>query len=358
LRFSPLEGRTDVDPECHDLTLKEELTQRGLLLPLRDALTSDVPAVTVASVDTAWDALHAQIRGDRAIANPGKQVSFPRAFGKQTLRASVGLGKHSLLAIGTAATAIALTLFTVIGWNQHSAHLEQRYHTRARERATVRLADGGTVILAPVTTLTVLGDAMTVMGEAYFTVTPRAHRAFVVQTDNAIMRVLGTRFTVRHYMQDSETQLVVGEGKVSVEDRRDGLSRDPQVVSTGMLARVDSTGIAITTGIQPSDYLGWTQGNLVFDRVPMRNVVAELERAYGMPIRIADTTLASRRVRTVVSLTEDPLDLVLESICAVVDAHVIRNEHAFVLLPGRAATRAPARAPAQLHSLPEKQYGK
>src|SRR5687768_8668644 len=66
------------------------------------------------------------------------------------------------------------------------------FSTGIGQRANVKLADGSVVIIAPATTLRVLGRSIDLSGEAIFTVTQRTGEPFIVRANNTVTRVLGT----------------------------------------------------------------------------------------------------------------------------------------------------------------------
>jgi ferric-dicitrate binding protein FerR (iron transport regulator) len=199
---------------------------------------------------------------------------------------------------------------------------------------------------------------------------PNSARPFVVRTQNAIVRVLGTHFSVRQYSGESESQIVVVDGRVALRRRRTEVPlsevslRNAQrghdaVLTARMLAQVSDSGIAVMSGIALREYMEWTNGTLVFNHIPLRDVATELSRAYGVPIRIADSALASRKIVTEVRVTADPLPIVLDIIAATMDAHCVRKDSTYVLLSGRLEHEVPSRPRQGEHFLqPEKTYGR
>jgi ferric-dicitrate binding protein FerR (iron transport regulator) len=121
-----------------------------------------------------------------------------------------------------------------------------------------------------------------------------------------------------------------------------------------MMAQVTDSSVTVTPGIAPREYTGWTQGALVFNRVALRDLVVELTRAYGVPVRVEDTVLAREPMTMEVSVRTQSLTRVLELIGLATNAHYTQDGEAYVLTPGR----APANAVPRTRFLePEKQYG-
>jgi ferric-dicitrate binding protein FerR (iron transport regulator) len=266
----------------------------------------------------------------------------------------------SLAAVGV----VALVAF--MGSGLRSAHrlLSVRtYTTGAGQHATIALADGSRAQLGPVTTLAVTVDPTRnrvdarVSGEVLFTVTHRPHTSFQVSTENTVTRVLGTTFLVRRYPTDQATQVMVADGRVSLSGTHKNARRFTSILTTRMLGVVDDSGrVSVTPNIAVDDYTAWTAGRLVFRNTPLRNVVAEVGRAYDVNIRIADSTLAKQAVDWTLPLAQRSLTDVLESLSDVLDAHPVRTGRIITFVAGRSPVRRSLDVPSS--STQERQYGK
>src|SRR5690606_33459933 len=128
----------------------------------------------------------------------------------------------------------------------------------------------------------------------------------------AMVRVLGTRFLVRNYHDETASRVVVEDGRVALHAVQHRQMRAAQaIVGAGMLGQVSDSGVIVVEGIDPDQYTAWTRGTLVFDRSPLRDVVKDLARAYGVDIRIADSLLANRRITVELDVAEKPLTRML-----------------------------------------------
>jgi transmembrane sensor len=238
------------------------------------------------------------------------------------------------------------------------------YTTNGGQQATVTLADGSRALLGPATTLSVAmqpSDAsldVHVVGQALFTVIHHQRRSLRVHTDNAVVRVLGTTFMVRHYGTEPLTRVVVTEGRVSLSGvRADRATGSSQVLIASTLGTVNDSGqVEVVPHVAVDEYTGWATGKLVFRDTPARDAVIELGRAYGVDIRITDSTLAKRPLSWTVALSQRSLADVLEPLSAVLGAHPVRAGRLILLVPGRAASPRPV-GPSPLLSS-ETQYGK
>lgn len=204
---------------------------------------------------------------------------------------------------GIAATLILLAVgFIASGtfgpFNQHvsswTSKTGREIITAAGQRTTIELADGSRVLVAPESKLTIpenLGTRARIIeveGEVYVTVVQDAARPFIVRTDDVETRVLGTRFSVRKYPEDTVVRVAVVDGRVAVGDA---------VVGAGDVARAVPRGVVtVHAEMDVERYLEWSRGVLRFDDQPLSQVIRELSRAYGVEIKLADTSLENEKV--------------------------------------------------------------
>jgi transmembrane sensor len=197
-------------------------------------------------------------------------------------------------------------------------------------RVTVTLRDGTQIVLGPSTRLRVPGDFgaaardVELDGEASFAVVHDADHPFAVRTSRAVVRDVGTTFSVRAYVGDAEQRVVVSEGQVALGAVTLG-ARD--------LAAVNAAGlVTVRHGVDVSRYAAWTQGQLVFEDTPLREVTAELGRTYDLDVTLADSTLGKELVTA--SFTDQSVDEVLRVVTHVVGATYRRTGRTVVIRRG------------------------
>lgn len=172
------------------------------------------------------------------------------------------------------------------------------YTTAAGAMDSVTLPDGSHVLLGPGSRLALapsFGSSvreMTLAGEARFTVVHDASRPFIIHTATAIVRDIGTVFSVHSDGMDG-ARVVVTEGAVDVQEPS-GASH--QTLAAGDIAIVGTSGgIQVQRGVAGADDLAWTQGRLVFRDASVAQVAADLRRWYGVEVQV-DSALARRPV--------------------------------------------------------------
>jgi len=218
--------------------------------------------------------------------------------------------------LAAAAVLILLVGATLIYQKVFKAEDWQTFATRNAERLPVILPDGSHVELNAASQIQFRAAgfdtlrAVTLVGQAFFKIRSDSH-PFVVSTENARVRVLGTSFDVRARHQ--KTQVMVQTGKVALQTLNTP-AENAVVLTPGQMSFVDKLAFPITPMAIDSIFIAaWRQQRLVFNNTPLAEIAAELQRVYDVEITIADQelqTLASTGTFEQQSVTE-----VLNSLC-------------------------------------------
>lgn len=151
------------------------------------------------------------------------------------------------------------------------------YHSATGEIREITLADDTRIWLNTASAFNVdyrptLRRVQLVAGEMLIKTAADGARPFVAETCHGSLRALGTRFTVR--LAEGATFLAVYDGAVEVRTADTGRTR---VIGAG--EQVSFTGAEITSPEAASRAReAWTQGVLLAEDVPLRELVAELGR--------------------------------------------------------------------------------
>jgi transmembrane sensor len=159
--------------------------------------------------------------------------------------------------------------------------------TKVGERTELELPDKSVVWLAPKTTIKYATDFginrnVVLEGEAYFQVKSNPDLPFEIVTGDWKTKVLGTSFSVYAPSTDSNWQVSVTEGKVSVASPTQSylLKRDQQLDFNSK----SEAGIERTVENVSFDYL--KTGTLIFVNEPLRNVLFLVGRFYGVKVNL------------------------------------------------------------------------
>lgn len=209
---------------------------------------------------------------------------------------------HRMLRIA-AALVIVLGGAGIAGfwYGNPAVMLAADYRTAPGESRNVTLSDGSVVELDTASALAVRfnnGERRVELltGTAYFTVAPMQGaetRPFIVAAANGTAKALGTQFMVRR--QDNGAEVMVAEHKVRVAVS--GPQPAEAVLSPGQEVHYDTMrGLGPVAQVDIGMASSWRQGRLVFDNVPLADVVAALNRYRRGRIVITNPNLAGRRV--------------------------------------------------------------
>jgi transmembrane sensor len=175
------------------------------------------------------------------------------------------------------------------------------YSTATGQTDSLQLADGTMVVLAPASKLTLArgyGSRARVVelnGEAFFDVKHDANRPFSVRAGAATIRDIGTAFVVRN-TEGQTVRVAVTSGSVVLHASTKQASQGV-VLQAGDLGLLDRSGQAVAQrGRVTDDDIAFTSGRLVFADATLDEVAAQLDRWYGIKLKIIDRELASRHV--------------------------------------------------------------
>lgn len=175
-----------------------------------------------------------------------------------------------------------------------------RVATRHGEQRSLTLADGSVVQLNTDTQIAYHLDnserhVKLTSGEAFFDVAKDSSRHFVVSTNVAEIRVVGTQFSVRT-RGDGGVEVVVKEGEVKVV-RTVGLLALPQpkvpLTPGARLRMAAADKPPVIAAVDPVRATAWRSGILDIDAMRLDDVIAEVNRYVAVPFVIEDDELRS-----------------------------------------------------------------
>lgn len=210
--------------------------------------------------------------------------------------------------LATAATILIVAgVFAYRAIDRSRVAPEVAYATGVGQRDSVRLDDGSVVLLGPASRIVVRERDVELVGAAFFRVVHDARRPFTVRAAGAVIRDIGTEFTVDAPQgTDSAVRVVVSEGSVA-------LSRGQAAVALerGDIGSVAGSGrVEAMRGAASPEDLAWTRGQLIFRDTPLSRVAMDLRHWYGVEVRVSDTTLLNRHFTG--SFTNESRDRVLD----------------------------------------------
>lgn len=209
---------------------------------------------------------------------------------------------------------IAAALLAVVGVRNYAKWFlgEDHYRTQIGEMRVIPLSDGSVVTLNTNSEIVVRYSQSQRLielahGEALFDVAKNKLRPFIVQTGTALVRAVGTSFSVK-VLPNQPVQVLVREGIVEV--KRPGVPVAP-VVLVGMNNRAIAPQDAPITAkpVETAEVgreLAWRVGRLAFHGETLAQAAAEFARYSDVRIQIDDPEVANQKV-TGLFVSTDPV---------------------------------------------------
>lgn len=153
----------------------------------------------------------------------------------------------------------------------------------------IDLPDGSTIFLNRNSELRYKSDfgrfsrSVKLKGEAFFEIAPDKEKPFTIDAGKAVVKVVGTSFSVLTENQDSEVEVFVRNGKVLLTEKSGERSVE---LDPGFIGKTQSGNIERSVN-NDRNYLAWNTGKLFYDGEKLENVFRDLKKFYNMNI-IAD----------------------------------------------------------------------
>ena len=163
-------------------------------------------------------------------------------------------------------------------------------------------------------------------GEAFFDVKHDDAKPFVIETDEVLVKDLGTAFNVKAYAESKIVEVIVQSGEVQVYTLKDpGLSLhagevgiyDKVLKEFSRIEKIDTNGLAYKTKV------------FSFNNTDLRSVVDMLNNVYNVNIRLSNESL--NNCHLTVNFTNDKLETVLEVLAETLNLKLIRTGNEILL---------------------------
>ena len=288
--------------------MKTTKQQNLLLRSLDDELSAKEQKLLDALLQTSDNARQEldELRAMREAVSNYPEASFSEGFADRVLKASDSPAPKGVARIYTlnsgnflrmAAMILLLVGISAITWMQprsYTAPWGQQVNRILPDGSTVLLSGGATLSYKPFWGRSDRKVQLT--GEAFFDVT-KGEKAFIVETFNSEVRVLGTRFNVRAWPQQQAnyTSVVLEEGRVEVSSLTIPDSKHILLPSESIVVAADTTFPKKSLKLPIETKLAWRTGGLTFENELLVDVMAELSRRYNLRLSLA-TNLGAERI--------------------------------------------------------------
>ncbi len=197
------------------------------------------------------------------------------------------------------------------------------------ERKTIVLYDGTTIVLDSGSKLKYpkkFGKTREVFfeGEGFFQVAKNKKKPFIIHSRNAQIQVLGTKFNVSSWDEDTTGVVVtVAEGKVSLSNNETG-KHEKVILTKNLQASLSHGGkLSSVATVESGKYFKWMHNEKYFEKATFKQIVLQLERWYGLEF-IVDEELWGKKNLTV-HLNGNNINELLDLISVVTNTKIERQ---------------------------------
>jgi transmembrane sensor len=169
-------------------------------------------------------------------------------------------------------------------------------------------------------------------GEAFFSVV-KDKRPFIITTNNARVKVLGTKFDV--WSRENKTRVVVKEGLVNVAQKQ-------KVENSVLLKKNQLTCVADESeptepkDVDSKEFLWWMENSLSFNQTSFDEVIKKLERFYNIKISVEDERIKNYSITG--KFKRENAESTLSMICLAMDLKYSKQHDEFFIEQKRLST--------------------
>lgn len=170
--------------------------------------------------------------------------------------------------------------------------------TERTERKKLELPDGTKVWLSPGSNLSYPEEfrgfqrRVTLSGEAFFDVTENKEQPFIISSGAINTTVLGTEFNVTAYEDEDQVTVTLVDGAVSISDNENTNITVNLIPSQKAIYDKVSKQINKQYAPDAEKYLTQRDGYFLYKGETVETVVKDIERQYGVEIRISKELMA------------------------------------------------------------------
>jgi len=213
------------------------------------------------------------------------------------------------------------------GFNQMIVPYGKRSFITLSEGTKVWLNSGSKLIFPPA----FKGKTREVVleGEAFFDVAHNVEKPFYVKTDVFRMKVYGTKFNIQAYRQDKDYNIVLVEGKVSMNSNSDLQAKEVFLAPNQKASIIKGDEkIEVTMVENTNIYTAWVDGYLTFSNEELPVLLERVSRYYNAEIEI-DPNANIETIYGKLDLKDD-LERVLDGIAFISKTSYIKQGNKYI----------------------------
>jgi ferric-dicitrate binding protein FerR (iron transport regulator) len=234
----------------------------------------------------AWDKLHGRLTGEKLIPAQASKAKAP--FGSYLLKAVAFM----FILLGVAAIIYMNT-------NRNAAKEMVRLNTGIEANTLIKTLDDGSVIYIAQHSLFSFPSEfentsrnVELKGEAFFDIAPNPDKPFIIETEEALIEVLGTAFNVK--TQDGTSfELIVDRGKVKVTLKKNPAHSELVVAGEKITAVKENLVKTKHSDVQATS---WYKKRMHFKDESLQNIINVLNRNFNTKFVVAERETGNRKL--------------------------------------------------------------
>jgi len=242
-------------------------------------------------------------------------------------------------------TAAVFMFAFIIGWlvsRQHTDDSQRSWlevNVPTGQMTKISLSDGSDVWINSESTFRYTSEfsketrEVYLSGEAYFEIAKDKELPFIVKTDYRDIKVLGTRFNVSAYKEDSFFRTQLLEGKVSLQNHQQ--DPDPFILVRGDVATYNKscdTYQVKRNMLLNQQSIDWIEGRYEFYDEPLSDILNRASRWYGIQFEVLSEQLRKTHF-TGVMKRDYPVDQLLNLIEKTSDVEIEKKAQTIIIKP-------------------------
>lgn len=254
------------------------------------------------NVDSAWENVKNRIKEDESI-----NVEVSPKVRKLEFATVFKYAAMVLLVIGIGFTAVKL-------YNINS--LNKVYASSTEQAKEVILPDGSKVFLNADSYISYPKNfsskerRVSLKGEAFFDVTKNPEKPFIIESNNAEVKVLGTSFNVNAKLPEHEILVFVKTGLVQLSRIDD---QDEKIlINPGDVGKLTNEKIEKVKN-EDENILSWKTKEIIFKEDNMKEVIDVLNKTYNTNIKCDDESILNLNYTS--TFRNQDIDSILNIIC-------------------------------------------
>lgn len=241
-------------------------------------------SMTVIYIWKAGDLFTGVKQAQEQVAAPGKRGAvLTLSNGQQVVLDSLGNGL--ITREGKTALIIRNGMLVYDAAQTKDTVVYNTVTTPAGKEFLVVLPDGSTAHLNAGSSIrypTVFNDTdrrVVISGEIYFEVKKNPAQPFIASVNALSVKVLGTKFDIKAYTDESLFKTTLAEGKVAVT-----VNDQHTVLAPGYQAQWQPGTVLHTVPVDLEEELGWVNGYFVFRHASIETIMRQAARWYNLEI--------------------------------------------------------------------------